>query len=188
METKEQMRKAVLAKRRTLSESFVLEASKKIWRHLFALEEFCLSERIGLYADFKNEVVTSEIFHKSHALRKEIFYPAVDPHAKGIHFYRVQKISELAPGYAGILEPAIKSHPLSSIQFLNLIVIPGVVFDRQGNRIGYGEGFYDRLLAHYKGKRVALAYDFQVCDGIAAELQDQRLDILVTEERVLRIL
>jgi len=187
MDSKTQWRLDLLAKRSQLNLDFVREASQRACQHLFALEEFVLAERLGIYSAFHNEIETAGIFTKAHALRKEIFYPAVDPQSKEIHFYRVRRLSELQPGYAGILEPSKRAHYLSDINYLNLVIVPGLAFDKKGNRIGFGHGYYDRFLNPFRGKRVALAYEFQICDSLPSQPRDQRVDIIVTEERILRI-
>lgn len=186
MNSKAQKRQALLEKRRQLEPQFVLDASREVARRLFSLDEFLLAERMGLYAAFKNEVETASIFQKAHGMRKELFYPAVDSQREAISFYRVRHLEDLSPGYCGILEPE-KRHSLTNINYLNCILIPGVAFDLRGNRLGLGKGYYDRLLSGFKGKRLALAYDFQIVDWLPSSARDERVDILVTEERVLRI-
>lgn len=188
MDSKLKWREETLQKRRQLQEEFIRDASYKIATHLFALEEFRLAERIALYAPVRGEVDTSRIFKQAHDFRKEIYYPSVHTEEEAIRFYRVQRLEDLAQGYAGILEPPKVRHPLSNINYLNIIIVPGVCFDSRGNRLGYGKGYYDRLLKGYNGKRVALAYDFQVCDVLPSQEKDERVDIVVTEERVLRII
>lgn len=188
MDSKTKWRQTILAKRQQLDPQFIHEASAQIAQRFFSLEEFQLAERIALYAAFRNEVETASIFQKSHALRKELFYPAVDAAQEAVRFYRVQNLKELAPGYRGILEPVKKTQPLSRLNFLNMIVVPGVVFDVKGNRIGFGLGYYDRILEKFKGVRVALAFDFQVCDALPIHNKDQRMDMIVTEERILKII
>lgn len=187
MDPKTQLRRAVLEKRKQLDPEFIREASKKILSHFLSLEEFLLSERIGLYAACNNEVETRAIFQKAHPLRKEIFYPAVDARTHEVRFHPVKHLRDLKPGFSGIPEPVQRSHHLKDINYLGLIVVPGVVFDTNGNRIGYGKGYYDRLLQPFRGKRVALAYEFQITDAIPSQPRDQRVDIIVTEERIVRI-
>ncbi len=187
MDSKKQWRQTILEKRQQLDPRFVREASEKIESAFLSLEEFNLAERVGLYSAFCNEVETVGIFAKAHAFRKEVYYPAVDKNTQEICFYRVKSPKDLEAGFGGILEPKKKTHPLKNVNFLNLIVIPGIAFDKMGNRIGFGHGFYDKLLAPFRGKRVALAYEFQICDSLPAQTRDQRMDIIVTEERVLRI-
>lgn len=188
MDPKAQRRQAVLEKRQHLDPHFVHEASHKVQLSFFSLEEFNLCERLGLYASFKNEVETVAIFAKAHALRKEVYYPAVDPKTNTIEFYRVKSMGDLKVGFAGILEPEKRVHPLRDINFLNVIVVPGVAFDKKGNRIGFGKGYYDQLLTGFQNKKVALAYEFQICDSLPAQPTDQKVDVIVTEERLLRII
>lgn len=188
MDPKKRWREAILEQRRQLDPRFVREASEKIESLFLSLEEFNLAERMGLYAAFKNEAETAGIFGKAHALRKEIYYPAVDSKTKEIRFYRVKNLKELGHGFAGILEPKKRAHYLANINFLNLIVVPGVAFDLKGNRLGFGQGYYDKLLEPFHGKRVAFAYEFQIADTLPSQLRDQRMDVIVTEERVIRII
>ena len=188
MDPKTQLRQTILDKRKHLDAEFVREASRKIVSQFLSLEEFNLCERLGLYSSCNNEVETKGIFQKAHPLRKEIFYPAVEPQTHQIHFHPVKSLRELKAGFAGILEPLHRAHYLTDINYLSLIVVPGVVFDKKGNRIGYGQGYYDQLLQPFKGKRVALCYEFQICDAIPSQPRDQRVDIIVTEERIVRII
>lgn len=186
MDSKTQIRQTILAKRSSLTEDFLKTASHRIVLKLLSLEEFVLSERLGLYAAFRNEVLTDEIFQKSHALRKEIYYPKVNTQKREVQFYRVHSLKELKAGFAGILEPS-KGHPLTDIRYLNMMIVPGVAFDRQGNRVGFGLGYYDRLLEKFLGKRVALAFEFQVVEELPKTPRDERLDFIITEERILKI-
>lgn len=187
MDPKTQWRQKLLALRKQLQPEQVEEASERIATKFFSLEEVRLADRLGLYAAFQNEIQTEKIFLQAHALRKEIYFPAVDPETKNLELYRVRHWNELKPGFAGILEPSARRHPLRNINYLNVIVVPGVVFDRKGNRIGFGHGFYDRLLAAYPGIKIALAYDFQLVEALPVTPRDQRLDLILTEERIIKI-
>lgn len=187
MDPKKRWRETILEQRKQLDPRFVREASEKIGDLFVSLEEFNLAERVGLYSAFRNEVETADLFAKAHALRKEVYYPAVDPTSKEIRFYRVKNLKELGPGFSGILEPKKRTHYLRDINFLNLIVIPGVAFDTKGNRLGFGHGYYDKLLEPFHGKRVAFAYEFQITDLLPSQPRDQRVDIIITEERVIRV-
>lgn len=188
MDPKTQWRQKILGLRKQLKAQQVQEASKRIAAKFFSLEEIRLADRLGLYAAFQNEVQTEEIFFKAHALRKEVFFPAVDPETRNIQFYRVRHWNELKKGFAGILEPSSRRHPLRNINYLNVIVVPGVGFDRKGNRVGFGQGYYDRLLASYRGLKIALAYDFQVVETLPVAPKDQRLDLILTEERIVKVI
>lgn len=186
MDPKTQWRQKLLELRKQLKSQQIEGASERIAAKFFSLEEVRLADRLGLYAAFQNEVQTEKFFLQAHALRKEIYFPAVDPETKNLQLYRVRHWSELKKGFAGILEPGSRRHPLRNINYLNVIVVPGVGFDRKGNRIGFGQGYYDRLLASYRGLKIALAYDFQVLETLPATPRDQRLDLILTEERIIK--
>lgn len=188
MDPKTQWRQKILIQRKQLHREQAVEASARIASKFFSLDEVNGAERIGLYAAFCNEVATEPIFLKAHALRKEIYFPAVHRETNQIQMFRVRHWSELKKGYCGILEPAARRHPLKNIDYLNVVVVPGVAFDRRGSRIGFGQGFYDRWLKDYHGTKVALAYDFQVVASLPVTPKDQRLDIIVTEERIIKII
>ncbi len=186
MPAKESLRQEMLHRRVGLDAAFVMDASEKVKKFLLSMEEFRLSERLGLYASIRNEVETKEIFLAATRLRKELFFPAVNPKDKTIKYYHVGLWEDLAPGYAGILSP--KHHrALKHINDMQAILIPGVAFDAKGHRLGFGDGYYDRMLATYQGTRIALAYEFQIVDSIPFTPKDEAVDFIVTEERVIRV-
>lgn len=98
----------------------------------------------------------------------------------GLEFVAVAKPQDMQPGPFGVLEPPadLPAVPLAQIP---LLLVPGVVFDRQGHRIGWGQGYYDRILRGYSGVRVGFAYEFQVLEEIPYEPWDEAVDFLVTE-------
>jgi 5-formyltetrahydrofolate cyclo-ligase len=91
----------------------------------------------------------------------------------------------MAPGFRGIPEPAAGEQV--PVQEANLLVVPGVAFDPEGRRVGYGGGFYDRLLPRVKGLRpiVALAYEEQVFPSLPREEHDISVDVVITDARVI---
>ncbi|MDO8462296.1 MAG: 5-formyltetrahydrofolate cyclo-ligase [Deltaproteobacteria bacterium] len=137
---------------------------------------------IGLYASFRNEVETSLLFE---AFRKEgnpIFYPRVSSEKKSLRFYQVDNFGQMKAGTYGLLEPL---DSLPEAKSLDLLVVPGVVFDLEGYRLGYGGGFYDRLVSFPTGIRLGLAYDFQVIEALPHEKNDVVCDLVVTEKRII---
>jgi len=93
--------------------------------------------------------------------------------------------ADLSTGSYGILEPREELLGLKSTADVELCLVPGVAFDQIGNRIGYGGGYYDRLLDSINGRTVGLAYSFQVLDEIPSEPHDKRVDIVVTEKGII---
>ena len=186
MDAKAKLRAELLVQRRALEGSFIQEASLKAMKLLMALEEFRMAERVALYAAFDNEPDTREIFHRAHVARKSVFFPKIDPVSKKMTFGRVRSWDELEAGYGGILEPFKGSSTIQNVNDLQMILVPGVAFDLRGHRLGLGRGYYDRILTGYRGKRIGMAYEFQIVESLPSVPSDQRVDWVVTEERVIR--
>lgn len=140
---------------------------------------------IALYASFKNEVLTDEVLLDALERGKEVFYPKVIRGKGGLGFVRVNGKDELEVGSYDIPEPRGKGFIEKPL--VGLVVVPGVVFDVMGNRLGYGKGYYDRTLALLVGsvQLVSLAFDFQVVEGIPTQPHDMRVDWVITEKRVI---
>ncbi len=166
-----------------------------IRKRLFALDAFKKAKSLLLYASFRSEVDTTGCMTEIISLGKRLILPAVDPARRELNLYEVKEISELKPGYMGIREPGIRENRQVSIEDIDLIIVPGVGFDQECNRLGYGGGYYDRLLGGETGQRlraegrisaIALGFEEQITGKIPAEPHDIRVDMIVTEKRVIR--
>lgn len=186
MDAKAKLRERILGERRLLDVAFVAEASAKAQKLLLSMEEFRVAERIALYAAFDNEIDTQELFRRASSARKAIFFPVVDPKTKQIRFSKIHHWKDLRPGYGGILEPVQPLQTLKDVNDLQMILVPGVAFDLKGHRLGFGAGYYDRVLTGYRGKRIGMAYEFQMMESLPWTPTDQNVDWIVTEERIVR--
>jgi 5-formyltetrahydrofolate cyclo-ligase len=120
---------------------------------------------------------------------KRIYYPKVPKSAHGVlEFYSVASLAELELGFmAKIPEPGLKSkRPKAALGEIDIVVVPGVGFDGEGYRLGFGKGYYDRTLKTYEGLVIGLAYDFQIVDRLPRESHDARCDWVVSESRIYR--
>lgn len=160
--------------------------SLEVQHRVLSMQEFRTALRVGLYAAFKNEIRTDVIFTESDRHRKEAYFPAVERQAGILEFYRITHLEDLRPNPEGFLEPSIKQSRLRNINTLNVLIVPGVAFDLEGRRMGYGKGYYDKCLQEFRGKRIALAYDFQVLSALPQALKSRMVDWIVTEKRVIR--
>lgn len=182
---KQNLRHLMLAKRKALAGITGKLASRLVQQTFVATEEFAAASVIVLYAAVHNEVETADVLQAALATSKTVLFPAVS--SEGLVFRRIENASALRKGAYGIMEP-----PAACIGYppevADLIVIPGIVFDLAGRRIGYGKGYYDRALHQLEGmgKLAAFCYDFQVMDEIMGEPHDVRMDMIVTETRVIR--
>lgn len=177
----------MLDRRRALSHDQWLASSRMAQRQLIALEEFLRAGCIALYAPAHKETDTVEILEAAFAAGKRVLYPAVC--GERMVFRQVEALQHLAEGSFGILEPCPTGVDLHADE-PDLIVVPGVAFDHCGHRIGYGKGYYDRFLRHpgRKAHLVGLCHDFQLVDGtIPAEEHDMRMELIVTDRRIVHI-
>lgn len=186
MESAQKLYNRMLATVREFETSFVEEASLQIQKRVFLMEEFRVSLRIGVYAPMHNEVRTELLFAEGKRHRKEMYFPAVNEAQGVLNFYRIRDLDELEPGYAGILEPTAAASQLRDLNSLDALVVPGVAFDLHGGRLGYGKQYYDDCLVGFRGKRIALAYDFQIVSELPIGIRERKVDWIVTEKRVIR--
>jgi 5-formyltetrahydrofolate cyclo-ligase len=178
-EQKEYVRSYFLTQRSRLAHPEIEEKSLRVCRNLAALECFRTSNRIGLYSPVRNEVDTGEIYSLSKRSGQEFYFPRID--GNDLTFHRVLDPDELKPGKFKIPEPDSNA-PVFEPGKLDLILIPGVAFDPSGVRLGYGKGYYDRLLAEIPiNRRVALAYSFQMSDSLPRREGDVSMGLVVTE-------
>jgi 5-formyltetrahydrofolate cyclo-ligase len=154
-------------------------------RRFLHLPEYGAAKGVALYAEFDNEIGTTELFYSAISAGKRVVFPAVVDNA--MVFRQVSQLTGLRPGYGGILEP-IAAYPEVGIKEIDLFVVPGVAFDKKGNRIGYGKGFYDKTLHSLEGigRLVGLCHDFQLVSEITGEPHDVTMDLVVTDKRVIR--
>ncbi len=188
MTAKETIRKEVLKNRDSLQPEIKAEKDALIRQRLFALPEFAAAKAILLYASFRSEADTLKILTGSLSAGKRILLPKVDKEKRILVLYEIEGPAELFPGFMGIPEPAATEGRMRSVDVADLVVIPGAAFDSRGNRLGYGAGYYDRLLSERAKKMplVALAYEEQIVDVIPAEKHDVKVDMIVTDRRLIR--
>ena len=194
---KKNLRKQKMFERDSLSEEMLQALSDVITEKVIGLDEYKNAESVLCFVSCRSEVKTDKLI--SHAIKsgKIVGVPKVE--GNDIFFYRIDSLDELEPGYFGVLEPNVfqKRHDgLSDADKIkpidpegSLIIVPGLVFDRSLNRIGYGKGFYDRYFSTNKDKyfvKCGISFEIQLCERIAIDVHDQPLDILVTEKETLR--
>lgn len=183
MEEKKAIRKQIFKARKEHSDTWIEEKSRRITELLTALPEYEDADRIMAYADYNHEVITRYIIEQSWKDGKEVAVPKV--FGKDMVFYRLTDFSQLESGYFGIPEPKEDGETVSWEDAM--MVMPGVAFDENCNRVGYGGGFYDRFLEKHPGiRRVAVGFSFQILSEVPTELTDIRPQVIVTEEKIYR--
>lgn len=176
---KARIRREFLKARLCLSEDEVDKKSEIISTFLIQLPRYKLANSIALYFPTKNEVDTCRIFKNATESGKRVYYPRVDGYF--LSFHEVDSTKCLKSGNFGIPEPNENS-PSILTEDLDLVIVPGLVFDLAGRRIGYGKGYYDRSTKLLnREKRIALAYSFQIQDSIPVSKFDIGMGYLITE-------
>lgn len=184
---KKTLRQETILKRDAIPENIKEEKDAAIRQRIIRLPEFTDAKTIFFYASFRSEVDTIEMIKISLSHGKQIILPRVDKENKKLLLYKIKDINELAQGYMGILEPSVSEGKLTGLDDIDLIIIPGAAFDVLGSRLGYGAGFYDRLLAGMKKKIpiIAPAYEEQIVDDIPSEPHDVKVTKIITDRRVI---
>ncbi len=179
---KNQLKKSIIEKRNSLTKEDIIEKSNKIHDRLFNLQQYRNAKTIMFFVSFNSEVNTHKMI-KDALKNKIIVVPKVVQHEIEPSII-LDFDSLIQSGRFGILEPI----ELMKISYKNidLVLVPGIAFDKNGHRIGYGFGFYDKFLAKVpKAVKIGLCFDFQVVDEIPREEHDVPVDLIVTEERVI---
>lgn len=174
--------------RELLSEKERLQYDRAIMKKVISHEYFQKAENLLIYMNYGSEVSTTGMIDYAFAMGKRVFVPRVS--GREMAFYEIHDPKECSPGYMGIPEPPDEAETFLPEKTMcredTLMILPGLVFDQNGNRIGYGGGFYDRFLAkHPECTKMGIAYDFQCVDRIPPEENDIPADIIVTERRMI---
>lgn len=133
-----------------------------------------------IYMPIKNETDTSEIIKVAFSDGKSIIFPVTDGETGVITPYYAQKDTEFTLGDFLVPEPCEKKR--ADVENIDVIIVPGIAFDRKGARIGFGKGCYDRLLENTNAVKIGYCYSFQICEEIPTEERDVAMDYIVTEK------
>lgn len=185
---KKTIRKETLRRRDSIPPHLKTEKDRIIKQRLFTLPEFLEAEKILFYASFKSEVDTMSIIKDSLDKGKKVIVPKVNKEKHELGLYELKDIKELTSGFMGIPEPSIVEEKSVNLNDIQLVIIPGTAFDYNGNRLGYGTGYYDMMLAQFKKRipLVAIAYEEQLVDSIPSESHDVKVDIIITDKQEIK--
>lgn len=180
---KQSLRNKIAQLKKKHSPKEVLKKSGQIKRTLFSSPELKKAGTILFYASIKGEVQTKGMMKEALSLGKRIALPKVS--GKKLLLHEISSLHQLEKSSMGISEP--KGRPEISLKEIGLIILPGLAFDRSGNRLGRGEGYYDRLLSEADGKTsaVALAFSFQIMDSVPTATNDQKVHKIITEDGII---
>ncbi|MEO8386649.1 MAG: 5-formyltetrahydrofolate cyclo-ligase, partial [Betaproteobacteria bacterium] len=185
---KRRMREAILAVRDAMPSAARAAASQAIIEKVCGLPAYQHARTAFVYSGFGSEIDTHTLIERIIADAKIAVLPRVDRAAQTLVLHSVNGVADLATGKWGIREPHTDA-PVMSISSIEFMLMPGVAFDRAGNRLGYGRGYYDKLLlsADPALARVAAAFSCQIVVKVPVGSHDQRVDSVITENEMITL-
>jgi 5-formyltetrahydrofolate cyclo-ligase len=179
------LRELMRVRRRQVDPAWKAAASQAIISRLEALPLFQEAQVIHTYVAWRNEVENHDLIRRLLQEGRRVAVPKVEPDTGQLQHYFIADFSTLQKGAFGILEPPSDPNRLAAPSQFDLVLVPGLAFDRSGSRLGMGKGHYDRFLAEVRAPKIALAYDFQLVEKLQVEGHDQRVNIIVTDKTVI---
>lgn len=185
---KEAIRRQMLMIRKAMTEAEAEGKSRIILDDLITLPEYRRCTHLMTYVSFQQEVSTLELLAWRLAEGKTTSVPYCMTQARELYAMEIDSLEDLAENTFGLLEPRPGHGRIQAPSSIDLILLPGLAFDGNGNRIGFGAGYYDRFLARVPSHavKIALAYSFQVLPEVPRYPWDIPADLIVTEQGILR--
>ena len=180
------MRDAILTQRDAVPQLARSAASRAILEKACALPQYAKAKVVLTYMGFGSEIETQPFLESIIADGKMAVLPRVDRASQSLALHSVRSIDELVTSKWGIQEPTPDA-PMVSISVVDFVLMPGVAFDRAGNRLGYGRGYYDKLLsaANPSLARVAAGFSCQIVDNVPVDSHDQKAHCIITEDEII---
>ncbi|HDR7634458.1 5-formyltetrahydrofolate cyclo-ligase [Bacillus mycoides] len=181
-EEKLRLRKQIIEHMNSLSEERYTTLSEQIAASLYAQKEWVEAKTIGITLSMEHEVNTYPIIEKAWEEGKKVVVPKCNKGTRTMSFRKISNFDQLETVYMNLREPIPALTEEVNADEIDLQIVPGVAYTERGERIGYGGGYYDRYLVHYKGKALSLAYSFQMVEHIPVEPFDKNVEKIITEK------
>lgn len=179
---KKQLRKDVIATINQMPTSEYEQSSLAIADRLLKEPSIINGKTIAITISRKTEVDTENIIERLWALGKTVVVPKCHPADRSMTFHKIENFEQLEIVYMDLKEPIESQTEYIEANEIDIIIVPGVVYDRKGYRIGYGGGYYDRFLTQHTGVRISLAFQCQLIDCVPKESHDVPVHLIITEK------
>ena len=180
---KNQLRKKYLAQRKELDEKYRSHAECRALQNLVSTKEFSLADKIFLYYPIKSEADPLPLLEIAQKQGKKVAFPKCNKEDFSMKFFEITSRGDFSLGAYNIPEPKDELCVLEPDK-KTLCVVPALLYSKDGHRLGYGKGFYDRFLANFDGVSVGFTYDVFVADELPHDAFDLKLDMIITEKGV----
>jgi 5-formyltetrahydrofolate cyclo-ligase len=184
--TKSEWRKKMKCMLVSMEDHDKLTKSERVSQHLFQTDLWKNCTSIGITVSRKNELHTNLIIEQGWKEGKSVSVPKCWSADKSMEFRELLSYDELENVYMDLYEPKTERTKLIPSENIDLLIVPGLVFDKKGYRIGYGGGYYDRYLQNFKGRTVSLAFSFQITERLPHESFDIPVQQMITENGVMK--
>ena len=162
-------------------------AGREIWVKLLSIPEFREARTVHTFlSSFPWEVSTFPLIQYLWSKNRRIIIPVVSQKDKELSHCILSQIENLRRGPLHVWYQQIPSMKEADLSEADIFIVPGMAFDRNRNRLGFGGGYYDRLFARIQKPKIAMAYSFQLFSGIPVTKMDQKIDIIITENEIIR--
>jgi len=188
---KKSLRKEITLRRDSLSPDIRKVKDQAACARLMSMNEYRNAGTILLYASFRSEVDTENLIRQALADNRVVVLPRCDQSDETLKLFAIRQWSDLIRGCWGILEPIESTYRIINIKSVDIVIAPGVAFDEDCNRLGYGKGYYDKLLSKRESVAgaplsplvIGLAYEEQIVPYIPCSPHDMKMDFVITDKR-----
>lgn len=183
---KRELRKKFLEKRSSLDLKQLKKLNSNIFKRFIQSESYKKAKNIMIYISFDTEIDTHTIINHMLSDNKRVIVPITDSKNKRLIPSELHSMDELELGFYNILTPKEKFIRIFDKNDIDLVVVPGIVFDMEGYRVGYGGGYYDRFLKDLReSNTLSLCYDFQLIETLPRDDYDIAVNHVLTETRAI---
>lgn len=184
---KKKMRATAREMRSSMSPNDKLMLDRKIKNKLLNLWAVRETKTVLCYVSTDIEVDTREFINSLLQNGKRVAVPRCEGEKSEMNFYYINSLSELSPGSFGVYEPDPQKCVMVGKTEDSVCIVPAFMFDKNGYRLGYGKGYYDRYLSRYKGSAIGICYE----ENLQAELfhgkYDRQVDLIVTDKQIITV-
>jgi 5-formyltetrahydrofolate cyclo-ligase len=186
LKNKDNLRQSSRAKRNRFGDEYIRCASDHACDLILKTREFSSAKTILIYYPIKNEISPLPLMEKALQMGKSVAFPVCDKENRMLIFKKATSISEMKEADFGLLEPNECCTTVTPDEN-TLCIVPALLFSRDGYRLGYGGGYYDRFLKNFNGISAGLCYDELLYDSLPHEMHDIQLDMIISDCEVLYI-
>lgn len=184
---KKKMRAEIKEKRAGMPEALKASYDRKICNKLLNLWSVRERETFLCYVSTPIEVDTLAFINSLLSAGKRVAVPRCIDGKSEMNFYYINSLEELSSGAFGVLEPEANPEKLLTETENTICIVPAFMFDKNGFRLGYGKGYYDRYLSRYKGMTIGICYDENITDELFHGKYDRAVDLVLSEKRILTV-